>query len=244
MSVLLDAAQAYAALRWPVFPVREKLPLTPHGFHDARIDPCGVVALFRANPNADGIGVSTGPAHLVVLDLDEKPGLSGRDTMREAGFPWLEVDAPRARTPRGGEHIFFTGSTKSRNGALLGVDVKSLGGYVVLPPSPGRTWYVGTSPFELAPPPAPGWLLNLAGAPRAHRWEAALEGIVEEGGRNETAASIAGKLLSCGVPLRFSAMLVVAWARSFCRPPLEDAEALAVVRSIAAREGIAEEPGS
>jgi Bifunctional DNA primase/polymerase, N-terminal/Primase C terminal 1 (PriCT-1) len=223
---------------WYVLPVRGKAPTSPHGLHDSANDPDEIARLFTAYPG-DGLAVDCGRSGLVILDVDMKPGCDGRDFLREAGIPWLEADTPRASTPRGGEHVFFAGSLPSRISALHGVDVKSQLGYVVAPPGPGRAWLADASPWDLSPVPVPAWLQSLAGpsSTGAPRWAEAALGIVEEGGRNETAASIAGHLLRRKVNPRLAFVLLAAWGRSFCDPPLSDRESLAVFRSIAKREG-------
>jgi hypothetical protein len=235
MSRPLEAAgDLLARTGWYLFPTIGKVPATEHGFHDATNDPGRLCILFAARPDADGFAVDCGRSNLVVLDVDCRPGLDGRDSLRDAGHPWLEANTPRASTPRGGEHVFFTGSLPSRIGALLGVDIKSLGGYVVLPPALGRSWLADASPWVLPPVPATLWLLVLAGPPSggSPRWAAALEDYVSEGHRNDTAASIAGKLVYHRVPDRLVVLLTLAWSRSFCRPPLPDREALVIVRSV------------
>ena len=240
MSRPLEAARdLLTRTGWFLFPTIGKVPATEHGFHDATNDPGRLCILFAARPNADGFAIDCGRSNLVVLDVDTKPGLDGRDTLRDAGIPWLEAETPRASTPRGGEHVLFAGTVPSRIGVLPGVDVKGVGGYVVLPPAPGRSWLADASPWDLSPVPAPAWLLGLAGPARAGapRWADAALGIVEEGERNQTAASIAGHLLRRKVDPKLAFVLLAAWGRSFCDPPLTDRESLTVFRSIAKREG-------
>ena len=231
---LMPNARGLAKLGWYVLPVRAKIPTSPHGLLDATNDPDALERLFSAYPG-DGIAVDCGRSGLVVLDLDLTPVVDGRDSAREAGLPYLTDETPRALTPRGGSHVFYAGRTASRTGVLAGVDVKSMGGYVVVPPGTGRCWEADASPFDVPVAPAPPWLLALAG-PRpgngSPRWEAALEDYVGEGQRNDTAASIAGKLVYHHVPDRLVVLLTLAWCRSFCRPPLPDKEALVVVRSV------------
>jgi putative DNA primase/helicase len=242
MSEIAEAAVRLSTVTgWRLFPVLGKVPATPHGFFDATADGDGLLSLFAARPDADGVAVACGLSGLAVLDVDRKGPLDGRDSLREAGVPWLSCETVRATTPRGGEHAVFSGTLPSRTGVLPGVDIKSMGGYVVLPPSPGRTWEAFASPWDLEPTPVPSWLITLAGAKNPagpRKWEDAIAGYVGEGARNATAASIAGHLLTRGVEAKLAALLVVAWARSFCDPPLEDREALGVVRSIAKREGL------
>jgi putative DNA primase/helicase len=239
-SPLAGARQLAGRTRWLLFPTRDKAPAISaanggHGLNDATADPGELARLFHLAPDADGSGVNCGASNLIVLDVDTKPGLDGRDSLRDAGLPWLEADTPRASTPRGGEHVFFSGTLPSRIGVLPGVDVKGTGGYVVLPPAPGRAWLADASPWDLSPVPVPAWLLRLAGPSTgagSPRWAAALEDYVSEGRRNDTAASIAGKLVYHGVPDRLVILLVLAWTRSFCRPALPDSEALVIVKSI------------
>ncbi len=229
---------------WLLFPVRGKAPAIStanggRGLHDATAEPAELARLFHRAPDADGFAVSCGASGLIVLDCDVKPGIDGRDSLRDAGLPWLEAETPRALTPRGGEHAFFAGRIPSRTAVLEGVDVKSDGGYVVLPPAPGRVWQAEASPWDVSPATAPPWLLGLSKAkdaapPRA--WLQAAEDFVREGRRNVTAASIAGHLLARKVDPRLAAVLLVAWGRSFCTPPLSDLEIAGVFASINRRE--------
>jgi putative DNA primase/helicase len=220
---------------WYLFPTINKIPATEHGFHDATNDPEALRRLFAARPDADGSAVDCGRSNLVVLDVDTKPGLDGRDSLRDAGIPWLEADTPRASTPRGGEHVFFAGSLPSRIGVLPGVDVKSQLGYVVVPPAPGRAWLADASPWDLSPVPVPEWLLRLAGqreAGTAKAWKLAVGEIVEEGRRNVTCTSIAGLLVGRQVPPQLAFWLLTAWARTYCEPPLSDRDVETVLLSV------------
>ena len=103
----VDAAIRYAARGWPVFPSRGKIPLTPHGFHDASADAATIEAWWRENPDAL-ISVATGRAsRVVVLDIDVKhAGPNGWDALEEIGALPLP-DTPMASTPSGGTHVFF-----------------------------------------------------------------------------------------------------------------------------------------
>ncbi len=235
----LEAALALAELGLYVLPVRAKAPTSQHGLLDATNDPHAVKKLFSTYPG-DGVAVDCGRSNLVVLDLDLTPVVDGRDSARDAGLLYLSDETPRALTPRGGCHIFYAGRRPSRTGVLPGVDIKSVGGYVVVPPGPGRDWEADASPFDVPVAPAPSWLLRLAGpavGSGSPRWAAALEDYVGEGERNDTATSIAGKLVYHGVPDRLVVLLTLAWCRSFCRPPLPDREALVVVKSVLQKRG-------
>jgi hypothetical protein len=141
----LDLAKAYAAAGYPVFPVRTdtKAPWTKSGFKDATTDISVIERWWKQRPEAR-VGVSVGPAGVVVVDLDVKEGQHGPANWdRLSGglsSPW-EVE-----TPSKGWHLWFrndAGWTSHNNwGAKLpgvvlneagksGVDIKTTGGYVV-----------------------------------------------------------------------------------------------------------------
>jgi hypothetical protein len=103
----LDAALRYAAKGWPIFPCCGKIPLTPHGFHDASTDAATIEAWWRKHPDAL-ISVATGrESRVVVLDVDvNQPGPNGWDALEELGVLPL-VDTPMSMTPSGGTHVFF-----------------------------------------------------------------------------------------------------------------------------------------
>jgi hypothetical protein len=70
-SAILEAALGYARKKVPVFPVRNKTPLTHNGYKSASSDPSRVTSMFNAAPNATGFGIPTGRVSgLVVVDRD------------------------------------------------------------------------------------------------------------------------------------------------------------------------------
>lgn len=132
------AAAAFAATGIPVFPIvpGQKRPLTEHGLHDATTDLDQVRRWWTRTPTAN-IGMPTGTFTWDVLDIDTKhdqPGLDSLRTLATAGLVegWSRIVA----TPTGGLHLYFAG-TDQRNSTIpgVGVDFRSSGGYVLLPPS-------------------------------------------------------------------------------------------------------------
>lgn len=159
----VDVARWLAGRQWPVHPlapgrktpaanceqcrVRSHEPsrcpchergLWCHGFHSATTDLSLIDAWWSREPRA-GVGVSCGPAHLVVLDVDAHPaqvpdrnrllpgipipeevnlaGLaSGFDTLallaayRQEPNPAEDENTLRVRTPSGGLHIWYVNS--------------------------------------------------------------------------------------------------------------------------------------
>lgn len=168
-----------AAHDMPVFPlaVGAKTPATRNGFKDATTDPDRIAAWWAHTPH--NIGLATGPAGLIVIDLDtpkgdspvapawaREPGIhDGADVLailaERAGAP-LPFDTRTIATPSGGLHLYFTAphtlpSTTRKLGPM--VDTRACGGYVVTPPS--RTpagAYETINPAPIAPLPA--WLAD------------------------------------------------------------------------------------
>lgn len=160
----LDAALDYAAAGFAVFPCqpRAKEPAIARGFLAATTNPQTIRRLWRvANRN---IGLRTGAASKVwVLDIDGPAG--------EASLAALE--AAQGRLPitctvvtSSGRHLWFATAdcpipcSASRIGA--GLDVRSEGGYAIVPPSVHPTGHVyrfeGAREIATAPP----WLVRLA----------------------------------------------------------------------------------
>ena len=92
---LRQAALGYAAKSWPVFPCQpgSKIPLTPHGYHDATTDIFAVEEWWFRWPSAN-IGCPTGIAFDVV-DFDTAPlywanfPLSGPQSATGRGYHWF-----------------------------------------------------------------------------------------------------------------------------------------------------------
>lgn len=83
------------------------------------------------------IGIVTGEiSNLTVVDIDKKPG---ETPGFEAINPLLPdtLMTPVAKSPSGGEHLYFQflPGTRNRAGFLPGCDLRSEGGYIVAPPS-------------------------------------------------------------------------------------------------------------
>ena len=104
----LDAAHAYAAMGWKVFPLRSrtKVPLTEHGFHDATDDP-DQVTRWWTNVAPAGVGIATGsPSSLIVLDVDPRNGGNESLATRLAQHGDLPPTV-EALTGGGGRHLLF-----------------------------------------------------------------------------------------------------------------------------------------
>jgi hypothetical protein len=141
-------ALAYAELGWPVFPCRPgaKEPTTRHGFHDATTDPGQIRAWWGRWPDAN-LAIATGAPGPDVLDVDHhgEAGHGYRALLRLKRADLLDSAGSIVRTPHGGLHVYFSGSSQA-SGRLPRhhLDFKAAGGYVIAPPSvvDGRPYYL------------------------------------------------------------------------------------------------------
>jgi hypothetical protein len=160
MTGLGEAALAYAAAGYAVFPLRGKLPFgncpaceprSPryrphegtdcrhelcHGLYAATSDPVRVGRWWGRWPQAN-IGGRV-PANLLVVDVDPRHGGLARlaELERDHG-PLPPTRASISGRGDGGQHLWFLHPGGRLSAARLGagVDLKTHGGYVLLPPS-------------------------------------------------------------------------------------------------------------
>ena len=125
----------------PVFPCvpGQKRPLTARGFHDATTDLAQIEQWWTRWPDAN-LGLPTGAVSgVVVVDVDIREHIDGRESMRRA------LDAGRAGvpvftvvSPSGGRHGYYPatpGVVQRSWQTSAGVDFRGDGGYIVIPPS-------------------------------------------------------------------------------------------------------------
>lgn len=256
---MLDAALAYAARGWHVFPVAagKKTPRTANGFLDATTDATAIRIWWDGKPHLN-VGVATGTVSGVwALDVDGEPGAASVMDLEQ-----LHGELPETltfRTPRGGRQHLFTLSTlppgvsiTSAVGILPGIDVRGDGGYSVLPPSTRPEGpYAFTNEAPIADPP--GWLVELVTNRRPSQTTSSLDELTVqaaafrdhpgagEGTRNREAARLAGCELTRGTPAATVLVDAIAWAAR-CRPPMALDELRDVLASIAGRESAKPEP--
>lgn len=168
---MIDAALEYVAHGISVCPVWDKNPgyANGNGYGDASNIPAVARMLFTSRRHT-GLGLATGSVSGIWgLDVDGGEGLQSirRLIAQHGRLP----HGPVAETGHGW-HIYFawTCHIASRVGFLPGLDVRGEGAGLVAPPSlhpSGRRyqWRGGVSIFDLPPPPAPDWLLDLVKPP-------------------------------------------------------------------------------
>lgn len=246
--VPLDACGKYAEFGIPTLPVAlpSKAPLTKHGFKGASLDPEQHARWRKDFPGA-GIAIPTGipiAAEHVLNILDSDPRHGG-------SLDGLELPSRTiiVRTPGGGDHVWLASPAGlhigcDNSGRLgRGLDLKGAGGYVVVPPTPGYRFLKGRSLWNCTLGRAPRWFLEKAVTPRASEraplkgaeWAALVESSLCEGNRDAGLARIAGAYFR-DLPPRLAEISLHAMNRSFCRPPLSDAQVTKIANSIARRE--------
>lgn len=158
--LMLPAARWWASKGVPVFPLHNpvltpmlewacscgqgdacpspaKHPRTANGFHDASTDPATIDGWWERWPEAN-IGLRTG-VEFDLLDIDGPAGFAVLEQMAaELGQPAALAVVESGRAD-GGRHFYMAppGLTSLQQGRTspVGVDAKTVGGYVVAPPS-------------------------------------------------------------------------------------------------------------
>ena len=234
---LIESAIALARDGWAVFPVKGKVPTTPHGFQDAESDPDKVKALFLKYPG-DGVGGATGKVSgRWALDIDVKPDKLGVPAGGDESLRTLESangalpETVQSLTRSGGTHYIFKyepGLACSASVIGRGIDVRADGGYIVLPPSKGYAWEAAHHPDEVPVVAAPKWLLNLTKKKKEPL--SSDDKITKD--RNVTLTKIAGSFRRNGLDPEslYSALCTINAAR--CLPPLDDAEVRKIAESV------------
>jgi hypothetical protein len=176
-----DAALAAAGRGWPVFPLRPGRKRPRPELTDweprATVDPERIEQWWARHPT-DNIAIATGPAGLVVVDLDQArigdtppydwPGATGgADVLDQLAARHGQALAPTwtVHTASGGRHLYYwapEGAELRNTAGRAGwkIDTRAGGGYVVAARSTvgGRPYVVidDTPPVEL-----PHWLAQL-----------------------------------------------------------------------------------
>ena len=152
---MLSHALAYADIGWAVFPVRPnaKTPATTHGVLDATTDQQQITDWWTTSPDCN-IGLACGePSGVVAIDIDPRHGghhffeaaLDDRGPLPDGFF--------ESQTGGGGTHYIFKFDGEKSIDIAPGVEVKSTGKYIVLPPSihpNGKSyeWELSSSPLS------------------------------------------------------------------------------------------------
>lgn len=149
---------------------REACPhLLCHGFYAATSNIDTIRAMLTAYP-AGLLALRTGRASRVfALDFEshsDSPELPSGTEVLDAWEQYVGFELPlslTARSQSGGIHRLFRTNERvgGRTRVLPSTDVKAEGGYVVLPPAPGREWL--STRLDDAPPLLLDWLRERRG---------------------------------------------------------------------------------
>jgi len=232
MTSRLPFALDAASHGWPVFPLRPGTKRPQAGFTSwesrATVDPARITGWWSRHPD-DNVAIATGPAGLVVVDLDvatacerapaDWPGTrSGLDVYRALATEHEHVSTWTVGTARGGLHLYYRapswGGPWSNTAGRIGwhIDTRAAGGYVVAEGSAvdGRHYVCidGHEPAEL-----PGWLAERLAppVPASARPPADAQG---PRGRGYAPAALAGevqRVLDAPVGQRNAALNRAAW---------------------------------
>lgn len=218
----------YLELGWSVIPIppnRKESTIKWKEFQTRRMTPEEAQVLFKPG---DNIALICGDiSGVLVIDQDDYKKKSG-----------LEVDSPvKVTTPRGGTHLYFkykegTGNTANAN---LATDIRSRGGYVLLPESTviydngqkgSYTWNRFPTKEALESlPVVPQEILNKiyqSSGSVSTPFNPLNSFNIEEGGRNDALHKLAISLLSKHDE-KHAWMMVIA-ANNTYSPPLSESE--------------------
>lgn len=156
-----------------------------------------VTQWFTTYPTAN-IGIVTGKiSNLAVIDIDTRHNGDNKAFNR--------VTTVTAKTGGGGWHYYFLYEEGIQNqvGVHQGTDIRAEGGFIIAPPSihqSGKSyeWTMSPQATEILPLPdfVKEWLSKKGKTAGKSNWNPDVLDGVKEGGRNDSAASVAGKLLA------------------------------------------------
>ncbi len=163
----LDHALSVAALGYKIFPAKlDKTPFVRDWENAATQDEAQIRKWWRKWPDAN-IAAAVGASGICVIDVDVKNGKDGINSFQELVARVKVPKTRTVRTPSGGGHIHLSGRTASSIEQLgSGIDIKSVGGYVLMPgSSTAEGEYTWKEQGALQPVPAE--LISKIGAPKS-----------------------------------------------------------------------------
>jgi hypothetical protein len=169
---------------------------------------------------------------IFVIDVDTKNG-GVEEEVYKLGFPRGTF---RVKTPSGGCHLYYKDSSlKLKNSVQKlgkGIDVRSDGGYVCIPPMPGYEITCDHDPKVVLPPD-----VNLPPEPEpftVHDYDSLNPGeaYFEEGTRNISLFNIGCSMRARGIPEEGILAALQSLNKVRCNPPLPTSEVNRIVESV------------
>ena len=234
------AAHAYLDLGFSVMPIGDdKRPIEKwEHLQGERPSHDRIVDWWTRYPHAN-VGIITGlVSGIFVLDID-KP--EAKHFVKDRGFPHTPIS-----TTSKGHHLFFDYPSVllgNRSDAKLGMDIRGEGGYVVAPPSyhPSGFQYQWTTMhlWNTKIAEAPDWLIDWCADlnrsnERQKGWQNEILEGVTDGGRNNAAASLAGRFFNKDLSVPEITEILLMWNERN-DPPLPEEEIIRTVSSMASR---------
>ena len=241
---LLEAALAYVAQGWHVFPLSPGTKIPPRGSkgHLAATRDVQLIQQWWGSSPDFNIGIATGEiSGITVLDVDGKEGMASSKTI--TGIPKTRM----VKTPKG-YHLYFQYNPGFHTGAgfMEGLDVRNGtiggqdGGYVVAPPSvvDGITYIVHRdlplAALEVVPEIFMRQHRNGATAEGEEKpqWIAlALEHGADQGTRDETARDLIWHFKKTGMAPDIMRPIMLDFAAK-CRPPFSERDILSKIQRV------------
>jgi len=261
---VLRAARGYAELLlWSVFPLHSivngectcgkqcsapgKHPRTNDGLKSGTTDLSIINKWFTRHPDSN-IGIVTGRVSgFFAFDVDGKEGEESLE--RLISHFGVLPDTVQAITGSGGSHYLFNyqEGIGSKTNLFPSIDIRGDGGYIVVSPSEHVSgnlyqWELSSRPIENEVAESPQWLLKLLLKPKQEKmmakpsshWTSLMNG-VNEGGRNNAAAQLAGHLFRRYVHPHLVVEIIGLWNEKN-NPPIEENELNTIINSIAGKE--------
>lgn len=277
-NLLLTYALLYARAGWPVLPLHmpNKNGCTcaracdspgkhprwhqddlPNGVHSATTDE-DLIRKWWSRWPASNVGVATGHRSFDVLDCDLNDEVNGLQTLIDLELGYGERIPPTTEqiTGGGGRQFFFQYSGSIPNSVRFkpGLDTRSDGGYVVLPPSlhaSGKRykWHTERGPDKIGLANCPQWLIEEIKkgvpthvpkrTPNKPGWAVkALKG-VEDGTRDDTGIRLAGYFFGQGLLTEEILEILLMWNERNS-PPMSTKQVEKIVRSATRWEDLIE----
>lgn len=242
---LFKSAIEYVKHGWAVIPLKphSKIPATPHGVKDATTNIKQVQKWWAQCPDYN-IGIACGEKSngllVIDLDIDEDKGLNGYENLCEWEQEHDEFpETVQSITGRGGYQLFYKSDQNYKNSVRIidGVDIRSEGGYVVVPPSihpngKAYEWEYWLDDFNYKLPEINDVIKTFLDQQKndaAPNFVAPKEIIESE--RNNTLFKIASSLQSKGLSNEAIFSAVMAENEAKCKVPLSEREVKQLVNS-------------
>ncbi len=236
---MIEQALIYAKRGWAVFPCKNKIPLTAHGYKDASLDEAVIKQMFANHQNAN-IAIATGKVSgIFVVDIDVKNGVCGDESLHdlEGEFGKLPPTV-ESLTWSKGRHIFFRYpqiGVGCKTGIRPGIDIRGDGGYVIAPPSviedKSYEWEASQHPDETMIADAPEWLVDLL-SEKQPVVDLSEQGAKITGNRNDTLMHMGVKLRKMGLEHEQIELTLQSINENRCSPALPKKEVSAIAKSV------------